>query len=68
MNEITWTCHVCGRERPDDRIAVYRTDLSREFGLEPGTIGQNVRYCEDNADCILGAPGVRLVKRKNADS
>lgn len=58
---ITWTCHVCGRERPDDKIQVYTTDLSHEFGLEIGTLRQNVRYCEDNAECVIKAPTIRLV-------
>jgi hypothetical protein len=62
MNAIFWTCHVCGRERPDDRIKVYTVDLSAEFGLEPGTLSQNVRYCEDDRRCIIKAPMIRLVR------
>jgi hypothetical protein len=58
---LTWTCHVCGRERPDDKIRVWTTDLSDEWGLEYGTLRQNVRYCEDNADCVIKAQTLRLV-------
>jgi hypothetical protein len=58
---LTWTCHVCGQERPDDKIRVYTTDLSSEWGLEHGTLRQNVRYCEDNADCVIKAQTLRLV-------
>jgi hypothetical protein len=49
-----WTCHVCGEERPDDKISVFSTDV---------TIGrvqarQNVRYCNDRQACISGATKV----------
>jgi hypothetical protein len=58
---LTWRCHVCGRERPDDRIQVLRTDLSAEFGFQPGTLEQNVRYCEDDPICIIKGHTIRLV-------
>jgi hypothetical protein len=61
---IEWTCHICGQTRPDDKIRVYSTDLSAEYGFEPGTIKQNVRYCEDRPQCVLGAQTKRLFKRK----
>jgi hypothetical protein len=62
---ISWTCHICGQERPDDKILVYTTDLSAEFGLQYGTLRQNVRYCEDNPACILGAQTKRLINAKH---
>ena len=51
MNELTWKCHICGDERPDNMISVHTTDLSEERGLPAGTMKQNVRYCNDNAEC-----------------
>ena len=48
---LTWTCHICGAERPDDRISVYKTDMSTKYGLPVGTVQENVRYCNDNVDC-----------------
>jgi len=49
-----WTCHVCGKTRPDDKISVY----SQTLMLENVKIQQNVRYCNDNPECIEGAKHV----------
>ncbi len=57
---ITWKCHICGKERPDDKISVYKVDLGVEQGLPPGVMSMNVRYCNDNPDCIAKAPKFRL--------
>ena len=59
---MTWTCHLCGRERPDALIGVYRTDISSEHGLPPGTVGHNVRYCRDNPRCVERAKTFRLIR------
>lgn len=49
---LTWTCHVCGDERPDDKISVF--SRPRDFGH--GIVAQeNIRYCNDRASCIEGA-------------
>jgi hypothetical protein len=45
----SWTCHVCGRERPDENISVYTSSHVTATGV---AIKQNVRYCNDNLDCI----------------
>lgn len=53
MNDVAWrwSCHVCGEERPDERISV----RSRQLDLG-GIIGQeNVRYCNDRLDCVEGS-------------
>lgn len=48
----TWTCHICGKKRPDDKISVVSTPMV----VNGQVIGQqNVRYCNDNAVCIRGA-------------
>lgn len=50
---MTWTCHVCGDERPDEMIAVYsRTVRSRSTGVE---LKENVRHCRDREACVEGA-------------
>ena len=64
---ITWTCHVCGDERPDDRISVFSV-IEFVGGVE---IRQNVRYCNDRSECRAGCPGVidrrmRNVRDRNA--
>lgn len=64
LSGLVWRCHICGRYRPDDKIRVVHTDISAEHGMPPGTIGQNVRYCEDNADCVVKAQTHRLFKAK----
>jgi hypothetical protein len=52
MEPLTWTCHVCGRERPDERISVY----SRHVTLGGGVVAkENVRYCNDRPACAAGA-------------
>jgi hypothetical protein len=49
----TWTCHICGKERPDDKISVHTSKFKHgEDGIE---ITQNVRYCNDNPDCYMKA-------------
>jgi hypothetical protein len=52
----TWTCHVCGDERPDERISVYSTTV--QIGAARIEATQNVRYCNDRPACIEGAKHV----------
>lgn len=53
MNDkITWTCLVCGDERPDDLISVYTTEVP----FAGVTMKINVRYCNDRPACLEGAP------------
>ena len=58
---ITWTCHVCGAERPDACISVHKRDVSTEVApyLPDGTITENVRFCNDRAPCVLAAKTYR---------
>ena len=49
---LTWTCHICKEERPDDKISVYKHPLII-LGKEVGE--QNVRYCNDKLSCIAAA-------------
>jgi len=56
---MTWTCHVCGDERPDAQISVLSFDVAVEGVDFP--IRQNVRYCNDRLSCITGASMVRFV-------
>jgi hypothetical protein len=48
FSKLTWTCHICGKERPDDKISVH-SEIDMGSGI---TMTQNVRYCNDNEDCI----------------
>lgn len=61
MESVTWTCHCCGQEREDSKIDVYKTDLSLRYNLPPGTVQQNVRYCNDSTTCVAKAPTIRLL-------
>ncbi len=48
----TWPCHICKRERPDDKISV----LTKPLVINGRVVGeQNIRYCNDNPACIEGA-------------
>ncbi len=59
-----WSCHVCKEERPDNRISVFTTDISAEHGLPPGTMKQNVRYCNDKLGCTDRAKTFSLAKNR----
>lgn len=48
---LTWTCHVCGDERPDDKISVLTKPLVINGQEVPGG-QQNIRYCNDRPECI----------------
>jgi len=54
-DELTWTCHVCGDERPDELIAVHKTRWLRADRI---VVQTNVRYCADRPACLAGAPTV----------
>jgi hypothetical protein len=60
----TWTCHICGQERPDELIGVISTDVSHEYNLAAGTMTQNVRYCTDNKACAEAAKTYRFLKMR----
>lgn len=63
MNALTWTCHVCGDERPDAAISVHASTLTvRGFAIQ-----QNVRHCNDRPACVAGAPAVRFVREDRDD-
>lgn len=48
----TWTCHICKRKRPDDKISV----VTKPLVINGQTVGgQNICYCNDNPECIEGA-------------
>jgi hypothetical protein len=58
MPPLEWTCHVCGELRPDDKISVH----SRTVTIRAIPITENVRYCNDNPECIEGAKKVRWIE------
>ena len=60
-NLITWTCHICGHERPDDKISVFQSDISKNGD---GAMLQNVRYCNDKPDCTQQATTFELIPGK----
>lgn len=62
--DITWKCHVCGRERLDAFIEVLQRDRSTEFNLQPGVLMENVRYCKDEPSCIAAAESTYLIPKK----
>lgn len=63
---MTWSCHVCHEERPDAQISVHTNDLSAEYGLPPGHVQENIRYCNDRQACIDGAPTIHFMKPPDA--
>lgn len=56
---LTWTCHVCGKERPDASIDVYQRRHMWPGGV---VVTENVRYCNDKPECRVGARDVFWTK------
>jgi hypothetical protein len=54
LRTLTWTCMVCGDERPDAVISVTHRQLR---GLEEQfpAARWNVRYCNDRPQCAAAA-------------
>ena len=50
----TWKCHICGEERPDEKISVLSKPIMINGQVVPGG-EQNIRYCNDRPVCIEGA-------------
>ena len=49
---LTWTCHICKKERPDDKISV----IIKPLIIDGRSVGQqNIRYCNDNPECAAAA-------------
>ncbi len=61
-DDLTWSCMVCQDVRPDRLISVFKVNRRTERNVE---VQANVRYCNDRAACLDGAPGVgeRLLGR-----
>lgn len=48
FSKLTWLCGVCGKRRPDDKIAVMKKDINYD-GIK---MTCNYKYCSDDVDCI----------------
>jgi hypothetical protein len=60
---LTWTCHICRRERPDAQIAVWEHQRSLPY-LGPGhavNFHEYVRFCRDDAACRERAKAFHFV-------
>lgn len=62
----TWKCHVCGEERPDDKISVLSKPLIINGQVVKGG-QQNIRYCNDRPACIEGAKEHSFFKGKGRE-
>ena len=60
----TWTCHICGEERPDEKISALAKPLIINGQVVPGG-EQNIRYCNDRPACIEGAKEFSFYKEEN---
>lgn len=54
LSALTWTCMVCGAERPDPAISVAYRPLRGMEDQFPGA-RWNVRYCNDRPACAAQA-------------
>ncbi len=61
---LTWTCHICGDTRPDDKISV----LTKPNSVGLITLEENIRYCNDRQRCIDGAKDFSFYKEVTVDA
>jgi hypothetical protein len=61
---LTWSCHVCGEERPDAAIGVFKREHLIEGRVE---VTENVRHCIDRADCVFGAQQVHFLPARKEE-
>lgn len=60
LDKQRWTCHVCGRERLNRFISVYkRRSIYRSVEVE-----ENVRYCNDRRACVRGALEIHFLPHR----
>lgn len=57
--EMTWTCHVCKKVRPDKKISVFTRTHIFPGGVE---MKENIRYCKDKDKCRKGAKNIHHVR------
>ncbi len=62
FEELTWTCHICKKERLDKNISVCQSPLIVD-GVKIGN--QNVRYCNDNIDCAEKSKTFSFMKKED---
>lgn len=53
VEDLTWTCLVCGQERPDAVIGVTYQPVRGLEHVFPDTVRFNVRHCTDRPVCCL---------------
>lgn len=56
FSALTWICDVCKRERPDAQIQVVHRPVKGMEDRFPDA-RFNLKYCNDNTDCIATAHG-----------
>lgn len=56
MDNLTWKCHICGQERPDNKISVNSRDINEGMCI-------NVRHCNDNPECAEKAKTFSFMKQ-----
>ena len=61
-----WICHICGEERPDDKISTLSKPIMIDGQVVPGG-EQNIRYCNDRPACIEGAKEFSFFKEDKGD-
>ena len=54
FSNLTWTCMICGDERPDAAIDVKHRPIAGMENMFPDA-RLNLRYCNDRPDCIAEA-------------
>ena len=60
---LTWKCDVCGEERPDEFISIWKTDESDRYDLPAGSWIRNWKYCNDREVCCERVRAHQLIEK-----
>lgn len=59
-DKMTWMCEICKQERIDAQISVEKHSHKKDSGI---IIGCNIKYCNDNKECIEGTKYICFVEK-----
>lgn len=62
--DTNWKCDVCGQERDFNRLGVRNIDRSSQMGLEADSFTEQIKFCNDNPDCIEKSKKITHIKEE----
>lgn len=64
FGQLTWTCHICKKTKPDELIGVY----SHPVVIADVEATENIRYCLDDPQCAEAAKKFSFFKKGESGS